>query len=186
MRALGLALCLALCACGHGGEGETTTPRDTRPTVELAVRDPRGGFVHIGDLHGQVVLIVVLSTFDTVSQAQLTDLERFVLHNPDVAVVGVLFQPSAAQLADAYVLALQPSFPMGYDPDGVLEEGGTALGTIGTVPTLVALDRAGHVVSRREGYQPESVLDAMVLDAGARIPPSDAGPPPLLGTPPPR
>ena len=44
------------------------------------------------------------------------------------------------------------------------------------------LDRAGHVVSRREGYQSTRVLEAMLLDASARVPAEAVEQPPLMGT----
>lgn len=188
MRCVVVAACLLFAACGGAstsasGAGTTPASADTRPVAELTIHDPRAGFVHVGDLRGQVVIIVFVTTFDTMSQVQLTELGRFAALHPEVAFVGVLVQQGADDLADAYVRALDPGFPMGYDPDGTLAAGTTAFGAITTVPTLVALDRAGHVVARREGYQQERTLEAMLLEADVRVPEGQVTPPPLLGDP---
>ncbi len=184
IRRTSLAMWLVLAGCGASATTDpSTTARASRPTVELSIRDPRGGYVHVGDLRGQVVIVVLLTTYDTMSHALLTDLDRIAVLRPDVAFIGVLVQPGADTLADAYVRALDPPFPMGFDPDDVLSSETSPLGRITTVPTLVSIDRGGHLVARREGYQSERIIEAMILEAESRAPEAEVAPPPLLGTP---
>lgn len=179
-----LASVLSLCAaCGPAADSRTTPAEARATTVELTVRDPRAGFVHVGDLRGQVVMLVFVSTFDGVSHAMLTELGRFSEAHPEVAFVGVMHQPGAEALADAFVNAMNPPFPLGFDPDGVIANGSTPIGEITVVPTMITLDRAGHVVSRRDGFQGDRVLEAMVLDADVRVPATEVTQPPLLGNP---
>ena len=191
-RAIG-SFVLAASVLGCGGGGASTAPRRTTAPpaavrvapagVELTVRTPSGEWVFIGDLRGRPVLLVFLATYDGVSQAALVPLRHLLLSRDDVHVVGVMLQQEADEFADAWVSALEPPFPVGYDPDGTLAAGETALGIIETVPTFVVLDADGVEVERRVGFQSEHRLGEMIDRAVAHAPLRDRRPPPLIGAP---
>jgi hypothetical protein len=151
--------------------------------VELTVRTPGGEWVFIGDLRGRPVLLVFLATYDGVSQATLVPLRHLLLSRDDVHVVGVMLQQEADEFVDAWVNALEPPFPVGYDPDGTLASGETALGIIETVPTFIVLDANGVEVERRVGFQSEHRLGEMIDRAVAHAPLRERRPPPLIGAP---
>jgi hypothetical protein len=188
------ALALAGSALGCGGASATgaAVPEAAAPSrpvaagVELTVRTPGGEWIFVGDLRGAPVLLVFLATYDGVSQAALVPLRHLMTQRSDVQIVGVMLQQEADEFADAWVSALEPPFPVGYDPDGALAAGETALGAIETVPTFVILDANGVEVERRVGFQSESRLAEMVDRALSHAPVHDVRPPPLLGQPAPR
>jgi hypothetical protein len=151
--------------------------------VELTLRTPNGEWIFVGDLRGGPVLLVFLATYDGVSQAALVPLRHLQMQRDDVRIVGVMLQQEAEEFVDAWVSALDPPFPVGYDPDGLLAAGETALGEIETVPTFVILDANGVEVERRVGFQSEHRLFEMVDRALAHAPRRDVRPPPLLGQP---
>lgn len=165
-----------------GGE-ETARAAASAEGVELTVRTPSGEWIYVGDLHGKPVLLVFLATYDGVSQAALVPLRRVAARREDLHVVGVLVQQEADELADAWVHALAPPFPVGYDPDGTLRSGDGPLGVIEAVPTFVTLDANGVIVERRVGFQGERALNEMADTARAHAPLGAREPPPLLGTP---
>ncbi len=168
----------------EGTSGGDDAPRiESTEGVELTVRTPSGEWIYVGDLRGQPVLLVFVATYDGVSQAALVPLRRFAGAREDVHVVGVLVQQEADALVDAWVHALDPPFPVGYDPEGTLADADGPLGAIETVPTFVALDANGVVVERRVGYQGERALHEMADAARAHAPVGRRAPPPLLGTP---
>ncbi len=190
-----LALACA-CAVGCGAhDAQPTTPASASGPaeraeaassdegVELTVRTPAGEWIYVGDLRGLPVLLVFLATYDGVSQAALVPLRRVASAREDLHVVGVLVQQEADELVDAWVHALAPPFPVGYDPDGTIASGDGPIGEIEAVPTFVALDANGVVVERRVGYQGERALNEMVDAARAHAPLGRREPPPLLGTP---
>ncbi|MBC7171125.1 MAG: TlpA family protein disulfide reductase [Polyangiaceae bacterium] len=165
-----------------GPERPGTEREESLEGVELTVRTAAGEWIHIGDLRGQPVLLVFVATYDGVSQAALVPLRRIATVREDVQVIGVLVQQEADELVDAWVHALDPPFPVGYEPDGLIASGESAIGLVETVPTIIALDANGVIVERRIGYQGERALNEMIDAARAHAPVGLRQPPPLLGT----
>ncbi|MEM9860541.1 MAG: hypothetical protein AAF938_02895, partial [Myxococcota bacterium] len=90
--------------------------------------------------------------WDGLSQAALRPLSRFARDHDDVAIIAVASQPDAAMLTDPYERALQPPFPVTFDPEQRVHEGTSPLGTIDTVPTFIMLDAYGVEVRRHVGF----------------------------------
>ena len=182
-------LALPLGACGGGAEsgrgaalGESTRAPDSRP-LELALRRPNGAWIHLGDLRGKPVLLFLFATWDGVSQAALRPTNRFArAHGDEVHVIGVAAQPDAPQLLDPYERALQPLFPMAYDPARDVHRGASVLGELEAVPLYVMIDARGFEVDRHVGFPNTSTLENLLRRAlrrgGGR---EDAPTRPLLG-----
>ena len=140
------------------GSVGSSNPSPTARPLEMTLRTPEGDWIHIGDLRGRPVLLFVFATWDGVSQAALRPVSRFARTYDDVHVIGVAAQPDAAQLIDAYQHALDPPFPMTYDPEQNVHEGTSPLGSIEVVPTLIMLDARGFEVGRRAGFPNTNTL----------------------------
>ena len=175
--------------CGGGSErtaavGTSRAPGNVRP-VEMTFRAASGEWVHLGDLRGKPVLLFLMATFDSVSQAALRPVSRFVRHHPgELHVLGVAVQPNPQPLLVPYVSALQPPFPFVYQVEGTIGEGTSPLGELEAIPTFVMLDARGLEVDRHVGFPNTSTLDNLLREAvargGIREEPVEA---PLMGGP---
>lgn len=173
---LALALLIALttaCTTTTTVSGSTVTTTTSsgggraRGAIELTLRRADGTFIEVGELRGRVVLLFVLATFDTTSQMALTPLRAVAEAYPDTAIVGVAAEPSARVLVEAYESALEPPFPITYDPNETVAEGESMLGEIEGVPTFIVLDRRGREVARHAGFADEARLAELLAAAGA-------------------
>jgi hypothetical protein len=152
MRALALGLALALlAACGGTPARPAPTPGGGFP-VELDLAFPDGTFLALGDLRGRTVLLFVLTTFDSVSQASIRPLRCLVEARPDITVIGLAAEPSARQLVGPYADVLDPPFEIAFDPEDLVRTGESALGAIDVVPTFIVVDPRGFIARRYAGY----------------------------------
>lgn len=179
-RVLVLALLACLVSCGGT---QTTPPPPTRTPLELQLRTSTGSSIDLADHRGSLVLLAMLGTYDTTSQAALESLSRFERHHEDVVVVGILVQQGADLLVDAYASAAGVSFPIAYSVDESLLAGTSALGRVDAVPMFIALDAEGVPAARHEGFATERTLEMLVETARAAAPVPDRTNLPLLGTP---
>lgn len=153
------------------------------PPLMLDLRDDRGRELALEDFRGRVVVIALIGTYDTASQASLDTLRRLAQRDPRVAIVGLLAQFGARDLAPAFAAAADVPFPIAYDPTTAVTDGTTGLGRIGGVPCFVVLDAEGVQAARHEGYVSDEDLDALVERARRRAPEAADVPPPLFGRP---
>jgi cytochrome oxidase Cu insertion factor (SCO1/SenC/PrrC family) len=159
-----------LAACGGGragtnqpiGRSRLVPPADE--PIDLELRTTDGERLSLASLRGRPVLVFLLATFDTASQAALTPLRRFVDAHEDVAVVGVAVQPGADRLAGAWKDVLAVPFVVAWDPAGRILEGSSALGRVEGVPSYVAIDRRGVIVARHAGLADGRVLEALLRE----------------------
>jgi len=169
-RFAGALLLVALGGCGGGGQatavGRSGSGERGQAPVDLTLRMTDGGILATSDLRGAPTLLFLFATFDGASQAALRPIRRFVADHPDVQIVGVAVQPQAPRLADAWVVALDPPFPVGWEPEETILEGTSVLGAVEAVPTLVMLDAAGVEVDRHVGFPPERRLGELARAAG--------------------
>lgn len=171
MRTTAAFFLLALAsACSTPTSNEPSRPARTSggEAIELTLRYPDGTFLEVGELRGRVVLLFVFATYDAMSQMTLTPLRSVAERFPEAHIIGVAAQHSARLLVDAFENALSPPFPITYDPVGNVSEGGSALGEIEAVPTLIVLDRRGMEVARTTGFTDEVQIAEMLRAAGAR------------------
>lgn len=130
--------------------------------MELALRRSDGTFLDIGELRGHVVVLFVLATFDGPSQATIRPLTRLIERDDDVQIVGIAAQQGARLLVDAYEHALQPPFPVTYDPEESVTAGTSAIGPLEAIPTLVVLDRRGVEVARHTGFCDDACVSELM------------------------
>jgi len=116
-------------------------------------------------MRGQPVLLFVFATYDGASQAAVRTVALYMHDFPEARVVGVAAQYGAEELVDAWVYALAPPFPVGYEVEDRVATGQSDLGAIEAVPTFVALDARGVEVDRRVGFQTEQTLIEMMRRA---------------------
>ncbi len=187
MRGVLLAAFLLAAGCGGASTevvGHSTGAPPPEP-ITLSVQTTDGSFVDLRRLRGRPVLLFLFATFDGVSQAALHPLRGFVRQHPEVHVVGIAIEPDARRLGDAWAAALNPPFPVAYDPDDDIVGGTSSLGTVDTVPTYVMLDAAGIEVNRKTGFASERDLSHLLYEATHNRPPGEPTepppPPPLLG-----
>jgi hypothetical protein len=138
---------------------ETTPARGTGDPIELGIRLPDGSYVDLRDYRGEPLLIFVFATFDGASQASLQPIELVKRARPSLRVVGIAAQPDPRELVDAWVHALEPTFPVGYDPTGNLLAGETALGNIESVPLFVLIDASGVPLQQHRGFMAPEDLE---------------------------
>lgn len=169
MRSFMPAIVLLLAACGGshrpGSTGRSGPEPRVEGAIELALRLPDGRFVDVGDLRGHVVLLFVFATFDANSQAALHPLREIAEQSPDVRILGIAAQPSARLLVDAYVYALNPPFPVTYDPEERVPIGESMLGPIEAIPTFIVLDARGVPAGRHVGYADADQLRELIAAA---------------------
>lgn len=169
-----MAAFLVLSQAGCGGATTTAAgPEHPRASegapLELSIRLADGEWIDVADFRGRPALVVLLTTYDAVCQAQLLPLQHIVHRHPEIPIVGVLVQEEAHQLVAAYVDAVHPAFPLGYDAEGRILVGETAIGSIEAVPLIVSLDREGRVVERHVGFAGEGDIEAILARAEARV-----------------
>ncbi len=190
---------LLLTACGGaptpaGNRAMPTGPEPVRPSaggesgagaaaLELTLRTARGELLDLGDYRGQPVLVALLGSYDTMSQASLESLARLARNHPDVLVVGVLVQQGAELLVDAYAAGADVDFPITHEPAGTLLGGTSELGPIPTIPFFIALDVEGRIVAIADGYSTDRRLEDLLARAYAAAPVRPREPLPLLGRP---
>jgi hypothetical protein len=170
------ALVMLLSGCGaplaSGGVASADGPRvdGSLPDapIELSIHVPGRGFVEIGELRGRAGLIFFFTTFDGISQAMLTPLTLVVEAHPECFFVGVAVQPDARTLVDAWTHALDPPFPVGWEPRDTLTTERSPVGPIESVPTVVSVDASGLPVEKVHGLLQARELDELLTRAIAR------------------
>ena len=182
MRFVKLALSLSLASgCGAtlvngGAEVEPAVPREATnlpdQPIELSIHVPFADFIEVGELRGRPGLLFFFSTWDGVSQAMLTPLSRMIDAYPECFFVGVAVQPDARTLVDAWSHALEPPFPVGWEPKDTLTTERSPVGRIEGVPTVVTVDPEGRPVEKVHGMLTATELDAMLARVAGRERPS--------------
>ncbi|HWL89644.1 MAG TPA: TlpA disulfide reductase family protein [Polyangiaceae bacterium] len=103
-------------------------------------------------LKGRLAVIAFITTYDMASQAQVNFLVAMAKHDGDrVAYALVALQERRdRELIEVYRTQLEVTFPVAL-ADAETIAGGGPFGDVHTVPTVVLLDREGHVVWRNVG-----------------------------------
>lgn len=165
MRALASTACLsatlALAACGGPSDGAfgSTHARREDGAIVLHLRATDGRVVALEDQRGSPVLLVVLATFDGVSQAAMRPLSRFARDHEDVLVLGVLAQPDAETFAPMFESAMHSPFAITWDPEDAVSRGVSDLGPLEAVPSYFQIDAGGRIVERHIGFMDERDLE---------------------------
>jgi hypothetical protein len=171
-----LALALASCAAAPE-EGTSPTSSALTPvgTVEVtgapvAFRYPNvlGGDLVSDDLRGRVTVLLLITTYDVPSQAEVLFLTQ--LHKEHVprinAALIVLEPPESRDIVREYVRALSIGYPVGM-ADAATIAGRGPFENLQHVPSVVILDRGGRERFRHLGPMKYADLKAAVLKVEA-------------------
>jgi len=168
-RALLALVATAFAACGSsaGSTGSSHAPRSDAP-ITLHLRTSDGRTVATEDQLGSAFLLVVLATYDGVSQAAMRPLSRFARDHEDVLVLGILAQPDAETFVPLFEEAMSSPFAIAWDPNDTIARGVSDLGPLDAVPSYFAVDRAGRIAARHVGFMSERDLERMMEVAASR------------------
>ncbi len=107
--------------------------------------------VSSGALLGKPAVIVFVTTYDPISQQQVTYDLGLAAELPEVQFVLVALQDaSARELVELYRQTMKVPFPVALGDAATIAGGGT-LGDVHQVPTTIVLARDGHVAWRHPG-----------------------------------
>jgi peroxiredoxin len=159
MKISTLAACAAaLCACGSSQPGATTaaSPGDTAGTIapDFTGRDVTGKTFRLSDYHGKVVLLDFWATFCEPCKAEFPHLRALYESDRDkgLLVVGVAMDgPETVADVTSFVKRFELGFPVVTDEDSRIA---SLYNPKKSMPLSVLIDRAGHIVTVREGYNP--------------------------------
>jgi peroxiredoxin len=167
-------LCGLLCALAACDAGTASSPdvheHATAGTMapDFTGRDAQGKTFRLSDHLGkQVVLLDFWATFCEPCKAELGHLQELVAHDggKGLLVVGVSMDgPETSADVPAFVKRFGLTFPVVLDDDSRIA---SVYDPKKSMPLSVLIDRAGHVVAVREGYNPgdEKLVDADVEGA---------------------
>lgn len=162
-----LTALLLVPACGGAQESAGAAPRArSRSGVDLTLRMADGRTVEVAEQRGSKVLLVVIATYDGVSQAAMRSVSRFARDHQDVLVLGIVAEPDAARFVPLYEESLALPFALTYDPEDTITTGVSDLGTLDAVPSFYVLDAEGHIAGRFVGFMSEQDLDHFVTTSG--------------------
>jgi hypothetical protein len=165
-RALLIAALAIASACGKKATdkppetiGQTTYDPGQPVTFAFDSLDARP--VDSASLRGKPTIIAFVATWDLASQAQIDFMVPMSKHDGAQVnyVMVALQEPKDRELVDAFRAGLHVDFPVALgDKDSIA--GGGPLGDVHNVPTVLILDRAGRVVSKRVGLSRADELRA--------------------------
>lgn len=101
---------------------------------------------------GKVTVLAFITTWDVASQGQVDFLVAMAKNDGDKVFYGlvVMQDRKERELIEVYRSKLEVTFPVALGTPDVMEPDGP-FGNVQVVPTVVILDRGGHVVWRSEG-----------------------------------
>ncbi len=142
-------------ATGDGGGSETPSPAPSGPKApDFTLSTLDGDEVTLSDLEGQVVLVDFWSTTCDPCLAEMPELVKLYNEKKDqgFTVLAVTIDgPETTAKVPATVKKNKMNFPILLDPD---TEAMDRYNPKGELPFTAVVDRKGHVVMKRAGYQP--------------------------------
>ena len=146
----------ALAACGpktnSGVDVIGHSVRDEGGVVQFAFDSLDARKVSTDALRGKPTVLAFVATWDLSSQAQIDFMVPMSKHDGDKInyVMIALQEAKDRELVEAFRAGLHVEFPVAMaDTDSIA--GGGPFGDVHNVPTVIILDRSGHVVWRRVG-----------------------------------
>jgi hypothetical protein len=168
LRALALSL-LALSGCYRS---ESPAPAAAGVAlgepVQFAFGTIDGGELSSDTTRGRSTLLLFVTTYDLPSQAEALLMRDVIATHKPRANAGVVMMepPRSAALAQVWRDSLRLDLPVAMASPSLLA-GESSLGRVNGVPTLVALDRRGRLVARREGALSEAqIVECLKLADG--------------------
>ena len=152
VRAAAFAVAIAACGGARQEAPAGVSLPDAKTPVAFAFDSLDARPVSSAAMLGKPVVLVFITTWDTLSQAQV---------GYAVAVAGdeaerarfalvALQDPSARELVEIYRDTMKVKFPVALGDEATIAGGGT-LGDVHVVPTTVIVDAHGRLAWRREG-----------------------------------
>ncbi len=173
--ALGLCAAAALAGCGSGAAQIPDAPGTVPETASAGTmaqdftgRDVQGKTFRLSDhLGAQVILLDFWATFCEPCKAEFGHLQDLVARDArkGLLVVGVSMDgPETSADVPAFVKRFGLTFPVVIDDDSRIA---SLYDPKKSMPLSVLIDRGGHVIAVREGYNPgdEKLVDADVEGA---------------------
>jgi thiol-disulfide isomerase/thioredoxin len=140
-----------------------------RSVTPFAISDPDGSIVRSQDLHGRVVVLAFWATWCLPCHWELPELEsvyKHFEHDPDVIfwAVDADWGGETPEKAKRFWARKKFALPWAFDNGGAAR----ALG-VDSLPTVVLLDRAGHVRMTHYGYDASEHVDALISNGIQRL-----------------
>jgi hypothetical protein len=147
----------------------SSAARDLGEPVQFSLGTIDGGELSSDTTRGRSTLLLFVTTYDLASQAEALLLRDVVARHKPRANAGIVMlePPRAAALAQVWRDSLGLDLPVAMASPALLS-GDSQLGRIAGVPTLLALDRRGRVVERREGALSKADIEACLRQADQR------------------
>ncbi len=125
---------------------------DERQPVSFSFDSLDARPVSSGAMQGKPAALVFVTTYDTLSQAQVTYAVEVAEGEGDRArfALVALQEPSARELVEIYRDTMKVKFPVALGDEATIAGGGP-LGDVHVVPTTLLLDAEGRVVWRSSG-----------------------------------
>jgi hypothetical protein len=160
---------LLLTSCAAQEAASPSVARDLGEPVQFSLGTIDGGELSSDTTRGRSTLLLFVTTYDLPSQAEALLLREVVARHKPRANAGIVMlePPRSAALAQVWRDSLGLDLPVAMASPALLS-GDSQLGRIAGVPTLLALDRRGRVVLRREGALNKAEIEACLRQADAR------------------
>lgn len=153
---------------GDGGGSETPAPAPSGPKApDFTLRTLDGGEITLSDLKGKVVLVDFWSTTCDPCLAEMPELVKLYNEKKDEGfeILAVTIDgPETAAKIPSTVKKNKMTFPILLDED---TEAMDRYNPKGELPFTAVIDKQGHIVMKRAGYQPgdesswKSLVDAI-------------------------
>ncbi|MBW2525720.1 MAG: TlpA family protein disulfide reductase [Deltaproteobacteria bacterium] len=167
---------VAAVGCASTPEPEPTAPavpavRATGPVRTFSFRALDGTTVSAASLRGRVSVIVLVTTYDDASHAQVLFLRALVRrHVPRVNALVLVLEPERNRpMAEAFASSLELAFPVAMADPATIEGSGPFPG-LHHVPSVVILDGDGREVWRRIGLTNRQQLEEAVVAVEPELP----------------
>jgi hypothetical protein len=159
---------LLLTSCAAQEAASPSAVRDLGQPVQFSLGTIDGGELSSDTTRGRSTLLLFVTTYDLPSQAEALLLREVVARHKPRANAGIVMlePPRSAALAQVWRDALGLDLPVAMASPALLS-GDSQLGRIVGVPTLLALDRRGRVVVRREGALTKADIEDCLRQADA-------------------
>jgi hypothetical protein len=159
----------SLLSCGaREAEPPASAARDLGQPVQFSLGTIDGAELSSDTTRGRSTLLLFVTTYDLPSQAEALLLREVVARHKPRANAGIVMlePPRSAALAQVWRDSLGLDLPVAMASPALLS-GESQLGRVAGVPTLLALDRRGRVVVRREGALTKAQIEDCLRQADA-------------------